>query len=270
MADIKANITIENSVRTSESQNVIAAIPGTARPDETIIYTAHWDHLGVNPAVEGDNIWNGAADNATGTAGLLALAHLHAQAAPPARTVVFLAVTAEESGLLGSQWYAENPVYPIPKTVANINMDNMNTFGRTHDVMVIGARSSELEDYLEVAASRQGRYLSAEPNPERGLYYRSDHFNFAKVGVPALFAESGKDNIEFGREYGEAQAQDYTDNRYHAPSDEYNANWDLSGAAEDIMMYFDMAERLIQEASFPEWLPGNEFKGIRDASSSER
>ena len=270
MADIKANITIENSVRTSESQNVIAAIPGTARPDETIIYTAHWDHLGVNPAVEGDNIWNGAADNATGTAGLLALAHLHAQAAPPARTVVFLAVTAEESGLLGSQWYAENPVYPIPKTVANINMDNMNTFGRTHDVMVIGARSSELEDYLEVAASSQGRYLSAEPNPERGLYYRSDHFNFAKVGVPALFAESGKDNIEFGREYGEAQAQDYTDNRYHAPSDEYNANWDLSGAAEDIMMYFDMAERLIQETSFPEWLPGNEFKGIRDASSSER
>ena len=270
MADIKANISIENSVRTSESQNVIAAIPGTARPDETIIYTAHWDHLGVNPAVEGDNIWNGAADNATGTAGLLALAHLHAQAAPPARTVVFLAVTAEESGLLGSQWYAENPVYPIPKTVANINMDNMNTFGRTHDVMVIGARSSELEDYLEVAASSQGRYLSAEPNPERGLYYRSDHFNFAKVGVPALFAESGKDNIEFGREYGEAQAQDYTDNRYHAPSDEYNANWDLSGAAEDIMMYFDMAERLIQETSFPEWLPGNEFKGIRDASSSER
>ena len=270
MADIKANITIENSVRTSESQNVIAAIPGTARPDETIIYTAHWDHLGVNPTVEGDNIWNGAADNATGTAGLLALAHLHAQAAPPARTVVFLAVTAEESGLLGSQWYAENPVYPIPKTVANINMDNMNTFGRTHDVMVIGARSSELEDYLEVAASSQGRYLSAEPNPERGLYYRSDHFNFAKVGVPALFAESGKDNIEFGREYGEAQAQDYTDNRYHAPSDEYNANWDLSGAAEDIMMYFDMAERLIQETSFPEWLPGNEFKGIRDASSSER
>ena len=270
MADIKANISIENSVRTSESQNVIAAIPGTARPDETIIYTAHWDHLGVNPAVEGDNIWNGAADNATGTAGLLALAHLHAQAAPPARTVVFLAVTAEESGLLGSQWYAENPVYPIPKTVANINMDNMNTFGRTHDVMVIGARSSELEDYLEVAASSQGRYLSAEPNPERGLYYRSDHFNFAKVGVPALFAESGKDNIEFGREYGEAQAQDYTDNRYHAPSDEYNANWDLSGAAEDIMMYFDMAERLIQETSFPEWLPGNEFKGIRDASSSKR
>ena len=169
MADIKANITIENSVRTSESQNVIGAIPGTARPDETIIYTAHWDHLGVNPAVEGDNIWNGAADNATGTAGLLALAHLHAQAAPPARTIVFLAVTAEESGLLGSQWYAENPVYPIPKTVANINMDNMNTFGRTHDVMVIGARSSELEDYLEVAASSQGRYLSAEPHPERGL-----------------------------------------------------------------------------------------------------
>ena len=270
MADIKASISIENSVRTSESQNVIAAIPGTTRPDETIIYTAHWDHLGVNPAVEGDNIWNGAADNATGTAGLLALAHLHAQVAPPARTVIFLAVTAEESGLLGSQWYAENPIYPIPKTVANINMDNMNTIGRTRDVIVVGARSSELENYLEATASAQGRYLSAEPNPERGLYYRSDHFNFAKVGVPALFAESGKDNIEFGQEYGAAQSQDYTDNRYHAPSDEYDPNWDLSGAAEDIMMYFDIGQRLTQETSFPEWFPGNEFKRIRDASSSER
>ena len=149
-------------------------------------------------------------------------------------------------------------------------MDNMNTIGRTRDVIVVGARSSELENYLEATASAQGRYLSAEPNPERGLYYRSDHFNFAKVGVPALFAESGKDNIEFGQEYGAAQSQDYTDNRYHAPSDEYDPNWDLSGAAEDIMMYFDIGQRLTQETSFPEWFPGNEFKRIRDASSSER
>ena len=149
-------------------------------------------------------------------------------------------------------------------------MDNMNTIGRTRDVIVVGVRSSELENYLETTASAQGRYLSAEPNPERGLYYRSDHFNFAKVGVPALFAESGKNNIEFGQEYGAAQAQDYTDNRYHAPSDEYDPNWDLSGAAEDIMMYFDIGQRLTQETSFPEWFPGNEFKGIRDASSSER
>ncbi|NKB33766.1 MAG: M28 family peptidase [Pseudomonadales bacterium] len=270
LGDIQASVSIENSVRTSTSQNVIAAIPGTSRPDETIIYTAHWDHLGVNPEIEGDNIFNGAADNATGTAGLLALADLHMQQDPPERTIVFLAVTAEESGLLGSQWYAEHPVYPIETTVANINMDNLNTFGRMRDVVVVGASSSEMENYLEEAASAQDRYVTAEPNPERGYYYRSDHFNFAKVGVPALYAESGEDNIENGREWGAAQAQDYTDNRYHAPGDEYDPNWDLSGAAEDIEMYFDIATRLVNSADFPEWFDGNEFKAIRDLSNSSR
>jgi Zn-dependent M28 family amino/carboxypeptidase len=270
MSDFRASVSIENSVRTSTSQNVIASIPGTDRPEETIIYTAHWDHLGVNPEVQGDNIYNGAADNATGTAGLLALAHLHSQQAPPQRTLVFLAVTAEESGLLGSQWYAEHPVYPIPKTVANINMDNLNTFGRMRDVVVVGASSSELENYLEQAASAQDRIIKSEPNPERGYYYRSDHFNFAKIGVPALYAESGEDHVEFGAEYGAAQAQDYTDNRYHAPSDEYDPNWDLSGAAEDILMYFDIASKLVQESSFPQWFEGNEFKAIRDASAAAR
>ena len=270
LGDIRAAVSIENAVRTSTSNNVIAAIPGTERPDETIIYTAHWDHLGVNVEVEGDNIWNGAADNATGTAGLLALARLHRQAAAPERTVVFLAVTAEESGLLGSQWYAENPIYPIPTTVANINMDNLNTFGPTRDVVVVGARSSELENYLEAAAGAQGRYVDAEPNPERGYYYRSDHFNFAKVGVPALYAESGEDNIEHGREWGAAQAQDYTDNRYHAPSDEYDPDWDLSGAAEDIKMYFQIGNQLANESTFPEWFEGNEFKAARDASETDR
>ena len=270
MADLKLNVSIENSVRTSLSQNVLAAIPGTTRPEETVIYTAHWDHLGIDPTLEGDQIYNGASDNATGTAGLLALAQLHAQAPAPERTVVFLAVTAEESGLLGSQWYAQHPVYPIASTVANINMDNMNTVGRTHDVVVVGARGSELEDYLADAAGRQGRYVQSEPNPERGYYYRSDHFNFAKVGVPALYAESGDDNIEFGRDYGAAQAQDYTDNRYHQPSDEYRASWDLSGAAEDLRLYFDIGQRLANEQTFPEWYDGNEFKAIRDASSARR
>lgn len=270
MADLKLNVSIENSVRTSLSQNVLAAIPGTTRPEETIIYTAHWDHLGIDQTLEGDQIYNGASDNATGTAGLLALAHLHTQAHAPERTVVFLAVTAEESGLLGSQWYAQHPVYPIASTVANINMDNMNTVGRTRDVVVVGARSSELEDYLADAAGRQGRYIQSEPNPERGYYYRSDHFNFAKVGVPALYAESGEDNIEFGRDYGAAQAQDYTDNRYHQPGDEYRESWDLSGAAEDLRLYFDIGQRLANEQTFPEWYEGNEFKAIRDASSARR
>ena len=270
LADIQASVSIENSVRTSTSQNVIAAIPGTQRPDETIIYTAHWDHLGINTEIEGDNIWNGAADNATGTAGLLALAYLHSRAAPPERTIVFLSVTAEESGLLGSQWYAEHPLYPISTTVANINMDVLNTVGPVRDVIVVGARSSELENYLEEAATAQDRYVVAEPNPERGYYYRSDHFNFAKVGVPALYAESGEDNIEFGLDYGAIQAQDYTDNRYHTPYDEYDPAWNFSGAVKDILMYFEIAQRLSQETTFPEWFEGNEFKSLRDESSNQR
>ena len=270
LGDITASVTIQNSVRTSQSQNVIAMIPGTERPEETIIYTAHWDHLGVNPELPGDNIYNGAADNATGTAALLAIAKMHADAGPAPRSVVFLAVTAEESGLLGSRWYAENPIFPLATTVANINMDALNTSGPMHDIVVVGNGSSELEDYLAVAASTQGRHLVEEPNPERGYYYRSDHFNFAKAGVPALYAESGEDSVEFGREWGAKQAQDYNENRYHAPSDEYDPNWNLRGAAQDIQLYFDVANKLSRESSFPNWLEGNEFKSIRDASQSTR
>jgi Zn-dependent M28 family amino/carboxypeptidase len=270
LGDITASVAIQNSVRTSESQNVIAMIPGTQRPAETIIYTAHWDHLGVNPELPGDNIYNGAADNATGTAALLAMAKMHADAGPAPRSVVFLAVTAEESGLLGSRWYAEHPVFPLATTVANINIDVLNTYGPMHDIVVVGNGSSELEAYLEEAATAQGRHLVEEPNPERGYYYRSDHFNFAKAGVPALYAESGEDSVEFGKQWGAEQAQDYNENRYHAPSDEYDPNWNLEGAAQDILLYFDVANKLSRESSFPNWLEGNEFKGIRDATSSSR
>ena len=266
LADFKASVSIENSVRNSESQNVIAIIPGTERPQETIIYTGHWDHLGVNAELEGDNIYNGAVDNATGTAALLALAHLHSQQPPPERSIVFLAVTAEESGLLGSRWYAEHPIYPLATTVANINTDAMNGNGIMRDVVVVGYDSNELQNYLATAAAKQDRYLRAEPNPERGYYYRSDHFNFAKVGVPALYAESGEDSVEFGMEWGAERAQDYTDNRYHAPSDEYDPDWDLSGAAADILMFFDVVNTLSEESTFPNWFEGNEFKAIRDAS----
>ncbi|HIF73713.1 MAG TPA: M28 family peptidase [Porticoccaceae bacterium] len=270
MSDITASVSISNSVRVSQSQNLIAMIPGSQRPEETIIYTGHWDHLGVNLELPGDNIYNGAADNATGTAALLALAKLHAAEPAPARSIVFLAVTAEESGLLGSRWYSENPVFPLEKTVANINMDNLNTFGPMRDIVVVGDGSSEMENYLKEAADKQNRYLTAEPNPERGYYYRSDHFNFAKVGVPALYAASGEDSREHGREWGAEQAQEYTDNRYHAPSDEYDPDWDLSGAAQDIFIYFDIANKLSQETTFPNWFEGNEFKAIRDASASAR
>lgn len=270
MSDITASVSISNSVRVSQSQNLIAMIPGSQRPEETIIYTGHWDHLGVNLELPGDNIYNGAADNATGTAALLALAKLHAAEPAPARSIVFLAVTAEESGLLGSRWYSENPIFPLEKTVANINMDNLNTFGPMRDIVVVGDGSSEMENYLKEAADKQNRYLTAEPNPERGYYYRSDHFNFAKVGVPALYAASGEDSREHGREWGAEQAQEYTDNRYHAPSDEYDPDWDLSGAAQDIFIYFDIANKLSQETTFPNWFEGNEFKAIRDASASAR
>ena len=270
MSDITATVNITNSVRESQSQNLIAMIPGSQRPEETIIYTGHWDHLGVNLELPGDNIYNGAADNATGTAALLALAKLHAAEPAPARSIVFLAVTAEESGLLGSRWYSENPIFPLEKTVANINMDNLNTFGPMRDIVVVGDGSSEMENYLQEAADKQNRDLAAEPNPERGYYYRSDHFNFAKVGVPALYAGSGEDSREHGREWGAEQAQEYTDNRYHAPSDEYDPDWDLSGAAQDIFIYFDIANKLSQETTFPNWFEGNEFKAIRDASASAR
>ena len=270
LGDVTASVAIQNSVRTSLSQNVIAMIPGTDRAKETIIYTAHWDHLGVNAEIPGDNIYNGAADNATGTAALLAMAKMHVDAGPAPRSIVFLAVTAEESGLLGSRWYTEHPVFPLATTVANINIDVLNTYGPMHDIVVVGNGSSELEAYLEEAATTQGRHLVEEPNPERGYYYRSDHFNFAKAGVPALYAESGEDSVEFGKKWGAEQAQDYNENRYHAPSDEYDQNWNLEGAAQDILLYFDVASKLSRESSFPNWLEGNEFKGIRDATSASR
>ena len=270
LGDVTASVAIQNSVRTSLSQNVIAMIPGTDRAEETIIYTAHWDHLGVNAEIPGDNIYNGAADNATGTAALLAMAKMHVDAGPAPRSIVFLAVTAEESGLLGSRWYTEHPVFPLATTVANINIDVLNTYGPMHDIVVVGNGSSELEAYLEEAATAQGRHLVEEPNPERGYYYRSDHFNFAKAGVPALYAESGEDSVEFGKKWGAEQAQDYNENRYHAPSDEYDPNWNLEGAAQDILLYFDVASKLSRESSFPNWLEGNEFKGIRDATSASR
>ena len=271
LGDISASMSVETSVRGSSSQNVIAAIPGTSRPDETIIYTAHWDHLGMVADMEGDNIWNGAVDNATGTAALLALAGMHMeQPAPPERTVVFLAVTAEESGLLGSQWYVENPVYPLASTVANINMDALSTWGQVRDIVVIGYGSSELEDYLADAVSGQDRVIVREPTPERGFYYRSDHFNFARAGVPALYAEGGTYSRDNGNDWGVEQSEDYVANRYHAPGDEYDPDWDLTGAAEDVLLYFEIGDRLANESTWPEWYQGNEFKETRDASAALR
>ena len=272
MGDLRASISLHNSISAAVSNNVIGLIPGSTRPEDAIIYTAHWDHLGINPKVTGDNIFNGARDNASGIAALLSLARLFSELPQtPVRTLAFLAVTAEESGLLGSQWYAENPLVPLETTVANINMDGMNVWGPMRDMVIFGYGNSELEDYLRDALKTQkGRYAAPEPHPERGYFYRSDHLNFARKGVPALFARSGEDSFDHGREWGARQWQEYTNERYHAPTDEYDPGWDLSGAALDLMLYFDIGIRLSMETGYPNWYEGNEFRDIRDASANAR
>jgi len=264
---LRASVTLENTVRTQPSRNVIALLPGAGRADEYLVYLAHWDHLGVDPTLAGDQIFNGAVDNASGTAGLLELAAAFGALDPrPARSIVFLAVTAEESGLLGSQHYASQPVFPLARTVAAINMDSMNVDGPTHDVTVIGRGASELEDLLEQAAGVQGRTLTDEPSPEKGYFYRSDHFNFAKRGVPVLYAEGGVDLVAGGPAAGRAASERYRRAAYHKPGDELHADWDLSGALQDLQLYYAIGHTLATSESWPNWRAGNEFRAARDAS----
>jgi Zn-dependent M28 family amino/carboxypeptidase len=273
LADIKASAMLRNKVKNAMSQNVVARIKGKTRPDEHIIYTSHWDHLGLDPKIEGDNIYNGASDNASGTAGLLAIAQRFAeQQAKLDRSLLFLAVTAEESGLLGSRWYSENPIYPLPRTIANINMDNIaaGQVGLTRDVAVVGLGNSELENYLQDAAARQGRFLVQEPSPQKGFYYRSDHFNFARKGVPALYLTRSTDSLTRGKDWGLKRLNDYTANHYHKPSDEYSPDWNLDGAVAEILMLYDIGAKLAASGDYPDWNEGNEFKTIRDASASQR
>ena len=254
----------------NKSSNVIAKITGTKRPEEVIIYTAHWDHLGIGrPDKLGDSIYNGALDNASGTAGLLEMARAFKNMkAKPERTIVFLAVTAEEQGLLGSAFYSENPIYPVNKTVANINMDGLNRFGKTKDMVVVGQGQSELEDYLKEAIEKTGGYLSFDTHTEAGYYYRSDHFNFAKVGIPALFANNGVDVMGKGKEYGETLENEYTSKNYHQPSDNYDAKtWTGDGAINDLKLLFTIGRRMGFENSFPKWKEGSEFKLIREKSN---
>ncbi|MFK7844259.1 MAG: M28 family metallopeptidase [Rhodothermales bacterium] len=267
---LNASLSIVNTLEFSESRNVIAVLPGSKHPDEYIINMAHWDHFGVDPSLEGDQIYNGALDNATGTAGIIALAKAYA-ALPekPDRSVAFLAVTAEEQGLLGSKYYGQNPIYDLKKTVAAFNLDAMNTFGPTRDVVVVGYGNSELDDYVEAVAKERGRYVQPDPEPEKGYFYRSDHFAFAKEGVPALYTGAGIDHIEHGEEYGRAQRQDYTANRYHKPSDEYDESWDLSGAIEDLKLTFITSYRVANAANYPAWKDGTEFKAKREADLAQ-
>ena len=264
---LTASTSVRNGIRRATSSNVVGVLPGSKRPGEYVVLTAHWDHLGRALAFSGDAIFNGAVDNATGTAGLLELARAFGTVRPaPERSVVFVAFTGEEYGLLGSEYYADHPTVPLDKVAGGINIDGMSVNGRTNDVVVIGYGSSELEDDLREAAAKQHRVLVQEPTPEKGYYYRSDHFNLAKKGVPMIYAKSGIDSVAHGKEWGLAQQADYVSNRYHKPSDEFDPNWDLGGAVQDLEMYFAIGYQLAQQTRFPNWYPGNEFRAIRDRS----
>jgi Zn-dependent M28 family amino/carboxypeptidase len=265
---VQASMTINNKLRTIDSQNVVAKLEGRdpVLKNEYVVYTAHWDHLGIGPAVNGDRIYNGAQDNASGTAGLLEIAHAFTKLpAPPKRSILFLSVTAEEQGLLGSQYYSVTPIYPLAKTAANINMDGINVFGRTKDITLIGLGASELDDYVKDAAGEQGRVIRPDPEPEKGFYYRSDHFNFAKQGVPALDPDSGIDYVGKPPDYGKKVRDNYTEHDYHQPSDIVRPDWDLSGAREDLKVFFTVGYRIAEANKMPEWKPGNEFKAKREA-----
>lgn len=262
--NLSASIQVEAEYNVSK--NVVAKLTGETKPEEYIIYTAHWDHFGIGkPDETGDSIYNGALDNASGTAALLALAKAYATDEKPDRSVIFLAVTAEEQGLWGSAYYAENPIYPLEKTVANINMDGINPYGKMKDVSIIGVGQSEMEDLLNVELEKLGRYSAPEPNPVAGYYFRSDHFNFAKVGVPALYFGTGIYHVEKGKEYGKQLQDEYVAVYYHKPSDQYDTSrWNLDGAVDDVQILYNVGKNLANSDKWPNWKAGSEFKAVRD------
>ncbi|MEZ5353118.1 MAG: M28 family metallopeptidase [Bryobacteraceae bacterium] len=265
----RANFEVNNEIRDVDSRNVVARLAGSdaALRDQYVIYSAHWDHLGRDPRREGDQIFNGAIDNASGVAGLLELAKAFATLRPrPKRSILFLAVTAEEKGLLGAKYYAENPLYPLARTVADINMDGLNQWGRTRDVVVVGLGMSTLDDVLLEAARRRARVLTSDPEPEKGFYYRSDHFEFAKQGVPALYTDAGEQYVDKAEGFAEKKRAEYTANDYHKVTDQVKPDWDLSGAAEDLRLLFDVGYRVAGDEKYPEWKAGSEFKARREAS----
>lgn len=259
--DVKASVTVKNSIEKSKSYNVLATLPGSERPDEHIIYTAHWDHLGTDSTKDGDQIYNGAHDNATGTAASLSMAKAFASLnVRPQRSISMLIVTAEEQGLLGSKYYALNPIIPLNKTVANINMDAMNVLGKTKDVSVIGMGKSELESYLETAAVKQNRILTQEGRPEAGYYYRSDHFSFAKLGVPALYAKGGSEPIDEETAKYRKRMNVIVTGCYHQVCDQFRETWDMGGIVEDTQLLFDVGHQLSNTQNWPKWSETSEFQ----------
>jgi Zn-dependent M28 family amino/carboxypeptidase len=262
-----ASAAVRNAIRRTNSHNFVAVLPGSKRPGEYVVYMAHWDHLGRLPGCSGDCTMNGAVDNATGTSGLLALANAFVKAKKkPERSIVFLSVTLEESGLLGSAYYVDNPLFPLAQTVAAINMDALYFGGPTRDVSVVNIGASELENYLATAAKAQGRVLMPEPTPERGYFFRSDHFNFAKRGVPALYIKSGVDDREHGIAWKQKYFEDFTAQRYHKVGDEYSPDADLRSGVEDLALLYAVGAKLADEKGFPNWNADSEFRAARDRS----
>ena len=266
---VKASLGLRNTLRTINSKNVVGKVVGS-RPDlrdEYVIYTAHWDHLGIGPEVNGDKIYHGALDNASGVAGIVELADAFAHIQPPPRrSILFLSVTGEEKGLLGSQYYSEHPLYPLAKTLAEINMDGLNMLGRTKDIEVIGLGQSTLDDVVEAVAAEQGRVVRPDAEPEKGFYYRSDHFNFAKQGVPALDPSSGVEYLGKPEGWGLQMRDKYTSEDYHKPSDKIKPYWDMSGTVEDLRLLGEVGYRVANAKTFPVWKAGSEFKAKRQES----
>ncbi len=262
---------VRNVIRRAKSPNLAGVMPGKDRPDEYVIYVAHWDHLGMADAGDGDRIFNGAVDNATGVAGILTIAQGFRSMLPgPSRSVMFLAVTAEESGLIGSEFYAQRPLVPLEKTAAVINIDALNPLGRAKDIEVIGFGASELEDLLADAAKDQKRTLTPDRRSEAGYFYRSDHFNFAKAGVPALYVKSGTSLRDQPEGTGLARYDEYYATVYHKPGDEYSDDWDVSGSIEDLRLLFEVGAKVANAETWPQWYEGNEFRAARDASAAAR
>lgn len=265
---VTASAALTNTLRQFDSTNVVAKLEGSdpALKDELVVFTAHWDHFGIGTPVNGDRIYNGALDNATGTAGMLEVARAFATASPrPKRSLLFLAVTAEEQGLLGSEHYATTPLYPLAKTVASINMDGLNPYGPTSDVEIVGYGASDLDEVARAVAATQGRVVKPEAEPEKGGYYRSDHFPFAKQGVPALNAGAGQDHVGKPADYGKQKRDEYTAKHYHAPTDEVRPDWDVAGLVQDCEFYYGVALRVANAGAWPQWAPGNEFRATREA-----
>ncbi|HEX8938323.1 MAG TPA: M28 family metallopeptidase [Sphingomicrobium sp.] len=271
--DLKSSVSASATANVSTiiSHNVLGLLPGKKYPDETVIYSAHWDHLGIGkPDARGDTIYNGAVDNGTGIAQLIEQARAFARDPRPERSVLFLAVTAEEKGLLGSEYYATHPLYPLAKTVGVLNTDSMGVWGPERNFSISGTARLGLLDDLIAAGKQQGRYFTPDPHPESGGFYRSDHFSFAKQGVPAISFKPGNDLLNGGVARGEALAADYTARRYHQPADEFSPQWDFRGMAEDGYLLHILGERLANSREWPDWSPDSEFRAARDKSAAER